>query len=167
MVRVSGGDPRLPQRLLCPALLWRVGQGGGVRKVRGRWSRGQGSLLWRRHERGGGLGGEESGTQPCAAGLADRNCKVLGCILGAASFSLPCTLTVSGGAAVQCMRLNSFVCRPRSCRAVLDISICPGSMDPWGADEIYSPAQGSCSWSLRGVWGPGAPVPLLGFPRVS
>ncbi len=41
-----------------------------------------------RHGRGGGLGGEESGTQPCAAGLADRNCKVLGCILDAASLEL-------------------------------------------------------------------------------
>ncbi len=46
------------------------------------------AFLRRGTDGGGGLGREESGTQPGAAGLADRNCKVLGCILDAASLEL-------------------------------------------------------------------------------
>ncbi len=186
MARVSGGDPRLPHRLPCPALLWRVGQGGGVRKVRGRWSRGQGSLLWRRHGRGGGLGGEESGmwcqTTPvpnsprgergsevvCAAGLADRNCKVLGCILGAASFSLPCVLTVSGRAAVKHMRLIAvFAGLARAGR----FWVSPFAMGRWiyggvgrYTAQYWGPAVGHPSrGSLVPSWvGPSPWVPCVG-----
>ncbi len=47
----------------------------------------------------------------------------------------------------QAHAANRCFCRPRSCRAVLGISIRHGSMDLWGSRKIYSPAQRSCGRS--------------------